>query len=642
MRRATAGFRRCDFHFHILRDSVYIGCWVFIQLGQGKIMNVSIHRRCLADFGYTRRIAVLFTLIPFVVLSPRLFAAGQILAWGSSQAPTNVPASASNSIALSAGYYLNGSAIALGADGTIVSWNSAGNVQVPAGLSNVMEVASGYYQGGLALTTNGTVVGWGSGNLTALRTFTNVVSVERDDLGSTLLLADGSVARITFSGATYPAGLTNMVALFPFNYGYIALRADGTFFVNNEGWLSVTPSNNVMGLAAGGYRAFQGLLLRRDRSLVGWGNPTSAPPAGTNFMDVAASMYGKFVLRTDGTVSGWSSAFSTDPTTNFPPGLTNITVIDAGEQHVLALKMNRRFSAVTLSAAVDTTHLVVSSKGSSQWFGQTNVAYDGVHAAQSGFIGNGTASSMRLWTIGPVAVSFRWRTSSETNHDFLSFSAGGVVLTNISGETGWQECSITTPPGNQLLQWTYSKDGAGSAGEDAAWVDQVVVAPMTPSIITQPASVHALGGSNVTFFVSATGPHLTYQWQKDGVGLLDMTNSSLTLTQLTRSDSGTYRVRVTNGFGAVISSNAVLKVHVPQRLSIASQPDGAMHVYSGDSDGGVLTSADVTDFRAYISSNLVEWTPVPEALILENGKLGLRDLSATNSAMRFYLILERW
>lgn len=604
-------------------------------------MNISIHGECLADFRHRRRIAVLFTSILFIVLSPRLFASGQILAWGSSQSPTNVPAGASNSIALSAGYSSGGSAIALKADGTVVSWNSAGNVQVPVGLSNVMEVASGYYNGGLALRTNGTVVGWGNANLTALTTFSNVVSIEKDDWGSTLLLADGSVARIGFNGATYPAGLTNIISLFPFNYGYIALRADGTFFVDPQGWLIVSPSNNVMSLAAGGYRAFQGLLLRRDRSLVAWGNPTNAPPAGTNLMDVAASMWGKFVLRTDGTVSGWSSTFSSDPTTNVPPGLTNITVIDAGEQHVLALKMDRRFSPVTLSAGLDTTNLVVSSKGSSQWFAQTNVSSDGFHAAQSGFIGHGTASSMRLWTVGPAAVSFRWRASSETNRDFLSFSAGAVVLTNISGETGWQECGIITPPGNQLLQWTYAKDGAGSAGDDAAWVDQVVVGPVAPSIITHPASVHALGGSNVTLFVSATGaPPLTYQWQINGVLLAGMTNPSLTLTQLTRSDSAAYCVRVTNGFGAVTSSNAFLKVHVPQRLSIASQPDGTIRVYSGDSDGGRLTSGDVTSFRAYTSSNLVEWTPAAEPLVLENGSLELRDSS--DSGIRFYLILERW
>jgi hypothetical protein len=222
------------------------------------------------------------------------------------------------------------------------------------------------------------------------------------------------------------------------------------------------------------------LLLRRDGSLVGWGNPTNAPPAGTNFIGVAASMYGKFVLRANGTVTGWSSSYGTDVLTNFPAGLTNIIVIDGGEGSMLALRMNRTSLPVNVSDALNTTALVVSSKGSSQWFTQTNVTHDGLHAARSGAVGHGTASSMRLWTNGPVTVSFWWRTSSETNHDFLTFSAGGVALTNLSGETGWQQCTITTPPGNQLLQWTYSKDGAGSGGSDAAWVDQIVIAPSVP------------------------------------------------------------------------------------------------------------------------------------------------------------------
>jgi len=409
------------------------------------------------------------------------FGNGQVIGWGNA---ANVPASASNSIAIAAGYYNSGPHLALRSDGTVVSWNNFGVQPTTTGLTNIMEIAAGYSQGGIALKTNGIAVGWGASSekLAALNTLSNLVSVEKDDLGITCLRADGSVGRIRFSSVTNHPSLTNIVSLYPFNYGYIALRADGTYYVDSEGWLTASPSNNVMTLAAGGYRAGQGLLLRRDGSLVGWGNPTNALPTGTNFIDVAASQYGKFLLRADGTVTGWSSAFSSDVLTNFPAGLTNIITIAGGESSMIALRMTNRTSVpVSLSDALNTSSLVVSSKGSSQWFTQTNVTHDGSSATQSGFIGHGTASSMRFFTNGPVQVSFWWKTSSETNKDVLKFSAGSVVLTNISGETGWQHCSVTTPPGNQLLQWTYGKDNSGSAGSDAAWVDQVVIGPPTLS-----------------------------------------------------------------------------------------------------------------------------------------------------------------
>jgi len=568
---------------------------------------------------------------------------GPVVAWGSSSSPTNVPAGASNAIAIAAGYYAVGSDIALKADGTVISWNYLGNIPVPAGLSNVMEIASGYTAGnGLALRTNGRVTGWGNLNTNFLTGLSNIVSIEMDDSGSSYLRADGSVARLTFNSITNVAGLTNIVSLTSFNYGYIALRADGTLFVDNQSFGAVPLSNNVMAVAAGGYRAAQGLLLRRDGSLVGWG-PTNLPLVGSNCLGVAATMYNKFAIRSDGTVA-LVTGIASEITTNIPAGLTNVSVIDAGEQHVTALLTTRGFPPVYLPNALDTTNLVVSSKGGSQWFGQTNVTHDGSHAAQSGPLGSGTASSMRLWTTGPRNISFWWKVSSETNHDFLTFSAGGVVLTNISGETGWQQCTLVTPPGNQILQWTYSKDATGTAGQDAGWMDQLAITPVPPSIVAQPVGTNVLGGANVTFAVSATGtPPLTYRWRKDGNVLSSGPSPSYSLFNLTRSNSGIYSVVVTNIAGNTTSSNAALGVHVAQQVSAPTlQPDGTITFNSSDVDGGILSSSDLTNFHAQVSSNLVDWVTLPGTLTLTNGLLQLQDSYVTDAPMRFYRIIETW
>jgi len=236
--------------------------------------------------------------------------------------------------------------------------------------------------------------------------------------------------------------------------------------------------------------------------------------------------------------------------------------------------------------------------------------------------------------------------SSETNHDFLRFSAGGMVLTNISGETDWQQCTIVTPAGNQILQWTYSKDAGGSAGQDAGWVDQLVITPVAPSILAQPAGGNIAGGSNVTFtfIVSATGtPPLTYRWSKDGNILTTGSSSNYSLLNVTRTNSGIYSVIVTNVAGSATSSNATLVVRVPQLLSTpAFNPDGTITFSSADSDGTALSPSDLGHLQVQVSSNLVDWVTLPGALTLTDGMLQLQDSGGTNAPMRYYRILEMW
>src|SRR5262249_36798795 len=81
------------------------------------------------------------------------------------------------------------------------------------------------------------------------------------------------------------------------------------------------------------------------------------------------------------------------------------------------------------------------------------------------------------------------------------------------------------------------------------------------SITSQPAGQTVGNGTNVTLSVTAAGnAPLHYQWQKGGSGLTDATNSSLTLFNVQTTDSGTYSVLVSNLYGSVTSSNALLTV----------------------------------------------------------------------------------
>jgi hypothetical protein len=88
-----------------------------------------------------------------------------------------------------------------------------------------------------------------------------------------------------------------------------------------------------------------------------------------------------------------------------------------------------------------------------------------------------------------------------------------------------------------------------------------------PYVSSPPASQSASIGDNITFSVTATGTTpLAYQWLKNGTNLPVAATSSYTRANAQLSDAGDYSVVVTNNYGSVTSSIAV--------LTFGSQPMG--------------------------------------------------------------------
>lgn len=99
-------------------------------------------------------------------------------------------------------------------------------------------------------------------------------------------------------------------------------------------------------------------------------------------------------------------------------------------------------------------------------------------------------------------------------------------------------------------------------GEDAVRRIRYTAANEAPTLASQPASLTVLPGQPAIFTVSATGtPSLRYQWQRNGTDLPGQTSASLTLTSVQLTDSGArFRVRVSNDYGSVLSSEAIITV----------------------------------------------------------------------------------
>jgi uncharacterized repeat protein (TIGR03803 family) len=117
-----------------------------------------------------------------------------------------------------------------------------------------------------------------------------------------------------------------------------------------------------------------------------------------------------------------------------------------------------------------------------------------------------------------------------------------------------------------------------------------------PSIVVPPASQSPNLGATVDLTVSATGaPPPAYQWQFNGANILTGDQSpTLELANIQDSQSGAYAVVVTNIYGAVTSSPAILTVQDP---FIVNQPQNQSP--SAGQAAGFIVSASGTPPLSY-------------------------------------------
>ncbi len=100
-------------------------------------------------------------------------------------------------------------------------------------------------------------------------------------------------------------------------------------------------------------------------------------------------------------------------------------------------------------------------------------------------------------------------------------------------------------------------------------------AQTAPVITGQPQDVSVNVGANVTFSVTATGTApLSYQWFFNGAVIEGSTVSTLSLFNVTPSQTGSYSVRVSNTAGGLISNGATLTVLQTPQVTIPNTVTG--------------------------------------------------------------------
>jgi hypothetical protein len=110
------------------------------------------------------------------------------------------------------------------------------------------------------------------------------------------------------------------------------------------------------------------------------------------------------------------------------------------------------------------------------WTVTSSDAHSGSYSAQA-TTDDGLQTDLTLGVYTAAGdISFKVKTSTEADYDFISFSINGVEQARWSGENAWQDSGVfTVTEGVHLLKWTYHKDGSMAEGEDKVWIDDLIV-----------------------------------------------------------------------------------------------------------------------------------------------------------------------
>ncbi|MCF6365708.1 MAG: immune inhibitor A [Bacteroidales bacterium] len=201
---------------------------------------------------------------------------------------------------------------------------------------------------------------------------------------------------------------------------------------------------------------------------------------------------------------------------------------------------------------------------SHQFTGLSNRIYRG--QVEKGVDISTLSNPAELINVTEVSVAPSYVNASETSACLsagttLSYSGGsGSIFNWYAGSCG----NILTGNGNNLVVYptsetTYYGRWENACGNSSCEQVTVSILPET-NIISQPQDVNTVTGSNVSFYVTAEGNNITYQWQKNSSNISGATSATYTINNAQVSDAGDYNVTINGDCGSVTSEIATLSI----------------------------------------------------------------------------------
>ncbi|EEF60409.1 virginiamycin B lyase family protein [Pedosphaera parvula] len=199
----------------------------------------------------------------------------------------------------------------------------------------------------------------------------------------------------------------------------------------------------------------------------------------------------------------------------------------------------------------------------------------------------GTNVTFTVTATGPAPLHYQWLLNG-TN--IGSATQSSFVITNVQ----------TTNGGN------YSVKVSNNFGSVTSSSASLTVNSLVPVLLSEPLSQTVDLGTNVSFSATAAGAApLTYQWLFNGTNIGGATQSSFVITNVQTNNAGNYSIVVTNAFGSITSSNALLNVIIPP-IAVPVLFSKIQRLPGGDT--GLTLSGQAGDkYEVDGSTNLANW-----------------------------------
>jgi alpha-tubulin suppressor-like RCC1 family protein len=302
--------------------------------------------------------------------------------------------------------------------------------------------------------------------------------------------------------------------------------------------------------------------IRFDGEVTPWGGAVFSLP--TNIFSIAFGENHGVALRIDGTLTGWGN--NDYGQLNFPPGATGIVAVAAGGNLSLALHANGTLVLWGSSS------LFLSSNVSNV----VSIAAGGSHvlvACSNGTVVQGTfqnpSQALQLSNVVAVAAGVEHSLALHSNGTVTAWGRNAELqcsvppgLSNVVAIAAGGNHSLALKTDGSVVAWGDSSNGLNSPPSDLTNVIAIacgyvhsVVLQAGPRFIITPSNVVSSFGGNVVLTAKAeASTPIQFQWLRNGIALLDATNSNLTISNAQPENAGVYALLASaDGFTNVTS-----------------------------------------------------------------------------------------